>query len=424
MRVSLLLLVVRAAAACRGPHTRGLYGSTVDPLAEGRSTLTTTGSWMTSVPGDSRGIEILSTRIDYGQFVRQGLSLGGEFGVHAINGGSTAQGDSGNTSGLSTSGLLRWHPIQGRGWNAFLEIGLGLLATDDAFPAGGTRLNGIRRTGLGVEVELTRRLRLSAGVHQAHVSNGKGLVEDNPSWEGQGAYVGLEFDITPPNLEPFPARTMTVPVAEPWSARVEGRVGKFGDDDTGGGGVFALDSQLEGSLFGQLRGSADRVDGESLTEYGVAVYARGERGRLGVAYDRQELDVFSDDEFSLFGEWLANDITTVSSVAGYESRNLFEDRLFAGLTLRLYATDRLAFDTGVVARAPTGDLRADSMNVPFGVEYSVPLSELPGLSLFAQKDLHDETRLIGVRWTWSPHANELPSLRERDYSNGPLRLRP
>jgi hypothetical protein len=423
MRWLCLLLAALLLASCRSGRPTVLRSAADDPLAEGRTYWSNAGSWMVSVPGEVADLDVASARVGLEHYVRQGLSLGGELGVHAVDGASSAGGDA-DTAGVSTSALVRWHALQGRGWSACLEFGVGLLATEDSFPVGGTRWNGVRQTGVGVELELTPQLRLGAGVRQQHVSNGKGLVEDNPSWEGQGAYVGLHFDITPRGALQEPARTMTLPEAEPWSARFEARGGEYGDDDYGGGGVVALDSRLYGAWFAQVRGSLDRVDGEALGEYGVALYLRTRSARIGVAYDRQELEFFSDDEFSIFGEWLANDITTVSSVVGREMRSHFEDRNFAGVTLRFYALDNLAFDSGIVARAEPDQFRADAVNVPLGFEYALAPALAPGLSLFAQKDLQDDQSLVGLRWTASPGGAAQRSLRERDFSNGPLRPRP
>jgi hypothetical protein len=423
MRLLCPLLAALVLASCRSNRPTVLRSAAGDPLAEGRTYTSGGASWMVSVPGEVADFEVASARVGLERFVRQGLSLGGELGVHSIDGAPSAGGDS-DTSGVSTNALVRWHALQGRGWSAFLEFGVGVLASEAPFPVGGTRWNGVRQAGVGVELELTPQLRLGAGVRQQHVSNGKGLVDDNPAWEGQGAYVGLHFDITPRGALQQPTRTMTLPEAEPWSARVEARGGEYGDDDHGGGGVVALDSQLYGAWFGQLRGSLDRVDGEALGEYGVALYLRTRSARIGVAYDRQELDVFADDEFSIFAEWLANDITTVSSVVGRELRSHFEDRNFAGVTLRFYVLDSLAIDSGIVARAEPDEFRADAVNVPLGFEYAFAPELLPGLSLFAQKDLQDDQSLVGLRWTTSPGATARRSLRERDFSNGPLRQRP
>lgn len=423
MRSTVSLVVLALLVSCRAPAPRQPRRAVHDPLGEGRTFLRNTGSALVSVPGDGRELDLASAHVELGHFVRQGLSIGGELGLHSIHDGAPTSGDD-DTAGASASALVRWHALQGRGWSAFLEFGLGMLATDDAFPAGGTRWNGLRQAGVGVEFELTPQLRLGAGVRQQHVSNGRGLVAGNPSWDGQGAYLGLQFDLTPSGAQPQATRTMTLPRAEPWSVRLEGRGGEYGSDDRGGGGVFALDAQLQGPWYGQVRGSLDRVEDEALGEYGVALYLRTESARVGVAYDRQELDVFADDEISLFGEWLASDITTVSSVVGRELRSHAEDRTFAGVLLRLYALDNLAIDSGVAARAATDDFRADAVNVPFGIEYAFAPALLPGLSLFAQKDLQDDSRVVGLRWTYSPGLTARHSLRERDFSNGPVRLRP
>ncbi len=422
MRTRLALVLLASLPACRtaSPEIRGAPG---DTRAEGRSNVVAAASLQVSVPGETVGVEDYTGRVGFEHYLRRGLALGGELGLRAIDGVASDGGDY-ETKGLSGGVNLRWHPLATRGWSPFVEFGVGLLATTDEFPEGGTNLNGIRHTGVGVEFDLSEHLRLVAGLRQQHVSNGKGQVADNPAWESQGAYVALAFDVTPRGARQLDLRAMTAPAAQTWSARLEARGGEYGSDDTGGGAVLALDGRVYRDLYVQVRGSLDSTDGETLREFGAALYVRGVRGRAGLAVDRQELDVFADDEFSLFGEWLANDITTVSSVLGHERRNHADDRYFAGLTLRLYALDNLAIDSGMVARATSDELRADAFNVPLGLEFAPAPRALPGVSLFAQKDLDDGANFVGLRWVLTPAASTPLTLRERDFSSGPLRLRP
>lgn len=422
MRTSLSLVLLASLAACRAaaPEIRGAPG---DSRAEGRTNVVTAASLQVSIPGETVGVESYTGRVGFERFVRRGLALGGALGLHAIDGVASDGGDY-EAKGLDGGVNLRWHPLATRGWSPFVEFGVGLLATSEEFPEGGTNLNGIRHTGVGVEFDLNEHLRLVAGLRQQHVSNGKGQVADNPSWESQGAYVALAFDITPRDARQLDLRPMTAPAAQPWSARLEARSGEYGSDDVGGGAVLALDARVYRDLFAQVRGSLDSTDGETLREFGAALYVRGVRGRAGIAIDRQELDVFVDEEVTLFGEWLANDITTVSSVIGQERRNHSDDRYVAGLTLRLYALENLAVDTGMVARGDPNDLRTDALNVPLGLEFAPAPRLWPGFSLFAHKDLEDGSNFVGLRWILTPASSTPRTLRERDFSSGPLRLRP
>jgi hypothetical protein len=417
-----LVVTLALFAGCRStaPELRGAPG---DPRAEGRTGVRSSATLLVSVPGETVGVEDYIGGVGLERFVRRGLALGGELGLHAIDGVASDGGDY-EAKGLSAGASLRWHPLATRGWSPFVELGVGLLATSEAFPEGGTNLNALRHTGVGVEFDLTEHLRLAAGLRQQHVSNGKGQVADNPTWESQGAYVALSFDVTPRDARQLDPRGMTVPAAEPWSVRLDARGGEYASDDTGGGAVLALDTRVYRDLFAQVRGSLDSTDGETLREFGAALYVRGARGRAGLAVDRQELDVFADDEFTLFGEWLANDITTVSSVLGHERRNQAADRAIAGLSLRIYALDNLAIDAGMGMRATSAEFGADSFRLPFGLEFAPAPKLLPGFSLFAQRDLDDRGTFLGLRWILSPSAASFSTLRERDYSSGPLRLRP
>ncbi len=425
MRTRLALVLLASLPACRtaAPEIRGAPG---DSRAEGRSNVITAAGLQVSTPGQSVGVEDYTGRVGVEHFVRRGLALGGELGLHAIDGVASDGGDY-ETKGLSAGVNLRWHPLATRGWSPFIEFGVGALATMDAFPEGGVSVNGIRHTGLGVEFELSEHLRLITGLRTQRVFSGRGA--DHPAWESQGAYAALAFDVTPRDARQLDLRAMTAPEALPWSVRVEARGGEYGGhsaggDDIGGGGVMALDGRVYRDLYVQVRGSLDSIEGDTLRDFGAALYIRGVRGRGGIAVDRQEFGALADDEFSLFGEWLANDITTVSSIVGQESRSQLKDRYFAGLSLRIYVFDNLAIDSGMAARMTSSEFRADALNVPLGLEFAPAPRLLPGFSLFAQRDLDDGANFVGLRWIFAPAAPTPRTLRERDFSSGPLRLRP
>ena len=400
------------AIACQTPSTpvRG-------PVSEGTRAFSVASAWADSVPEDARDIQMGAGRFGYAHRFRDGFALVGELDLshYDVPGGDDA-------TGIGASGFLRWHAIRGPSWSAFLEYGVGLLATEDEFPPGGTGLNGQRQAGAGLLIELSQALRLTMGVRQQHVSNGRGLTEDNPSWDGLGGYVGLVFDLLPIGHEPVPARVFEPVEPWDWSLGIEGRGGELGSESAGGG-VLTFDGRLHESTFGQVRGALDSVDGEALSELGLAVYQRLDQGLFGVAFDRQELDVFHDGEITLFGELYANDLVTAVGVLGHENRSHSPDRVLGAVLLRVYPFDSLMIETGVAARDTYADFDAGSFDVPLGIEYGLPVPESAGLSIFAQDGINDDARIVGVRLRLGSGGPFHP-LVDRHRAAGPLRNRP
>ena len=369
----------------------------------------------TDEPGETRA---RSARIGIAQQFRDGFALVGELGASSFDEPNTKN----DTVGVDASVLLRWEALRGQRWNAFFEYGLGLLGTEDDFPSGGTSFNGTRHAGAGLAFDLTHHLRLTLGVRQQHVSNGRGLVSDNPSWDGFGGYVGLSIDVTPSAARERPLRSIEAQDGWAWSLRSEARAGDLGDE-TGGGAQVALDTRLTDQLYLQARVSSDSIDGESLVEGGLALYLRGDHGLLGLALDRQELDVFEDNELSIFAERYANDLVTVAATLGYEGRNFRPDRVAGGLSLRLYPFESLLVESGIGFRDSIDDFDSGSIDLPLGLEYAPGFLRQAGVSLFVEDGLRDDGRMGGIRWNLASSRDKASALRDLHRASGPVRHR-
>ncbi|MCB9905918.1 MAG: acyloxyacyl hydrolase [Planctomycetes bacterium] len=372
---------------------------------------------------DPRSISLDSLRLGVEHRFRDSFALLGELDLASFDGAPEVDGGVSDAAGFGLDGLLRWYAIDGEAWGAFVDFGLGLLATDEAFPSGGTRLNGTRHIGVGAAFDIPGPLALTFSVRQQHVSNGRGLVDDNPSWEGLGAMIGLQMDAGRAERMESPRRDLPPIVAWPWSLRVEGRAGEIGGT-AASGALLAADARVAGPLHVQLRAGLDDLAGESLREMGGALYARRYRGLFGVGYDRQELDVFSDDETTIFGEWYANDLMTVAGSLGYEARKLQEDRVALSLLFKAYPLDWLSVGSGIVGRETREDFGQESFGVPLSIELALPTPAGVSVSVFAEDGLDDDSSLVGLRLVLGGSGRGAACLRDRDRAMGPLRLRP
>ena len=122
-------------------------------------------------------------------YITDGLGLYGE--VLAIAGRGKHEGSQADTEGLGGFFALRWHFIRQGRWSAYLNHGIGPIWFAKAFPPGGTKLNALTQYGVGVSAAVGNTSIINIGLRHSHVSNGKGGVDDNPSFDGRGIY--LEF---------------------------------------------------------------------------------------------------------------------------------------------------------------------------------------------------------------------------------------
>lgn len=410
---SLAVAALLLAEACTTARRDG-----IGPSEERARALTVQAGGLSSHSPAPEETSASSARIGLSRQVRDGFAIVGELGLSTFD-----EPHRSPTLGADVSALLRWDAFHAGRWRGFVEFGFGLLLTDDEFPTGGTSLNGIRHVGAGLACEVDDDLQLVLSVRQQHASNGRGFVEDNPSWDGLGAFLGFSLNMTPEDLERSPARDRELLDARDWSFRTELRGGDLGDE-TGVGALLAWDTRVCEPIYVQVRGTLDRVEDESLVEVGAALYGRSPRGLIGVTYDRQELDVFHDDQVTAFGEWHANDLVTVAAIAGYESRNLGLDRALGGLSFRMYPFDSLRLEAGIGYRSPIDDLEQDAFDVPLGIEYAPEIMRRVGLSIFAEDGLDDGQRVVGVRWAVGGGGSPNWSLRDRDRTLGPVRRRP
>lgn len=114
---------------------------------------------------------------------------------YIIHGEGDKKGIRQESDSLGLGGLLglKWHFLRGKRWSTFVGVGVGGLLTDQAFPAGGTSWNLMYRLDAGLTLRLKEQWHLAASVSELHVSNGKGFVEENPSFTGRGYTLGLVY---------------------------------------------------------------------------------------------------------------------------------------------------------------------------------------------------------------------------------------
>ena len=95
--------------------------------------------------------------------------------------------------GLGPAFLARANLLEVENLTLSLDGSAGFLLYGDRFPAGGDIYNFMFRTGPRLGVGLDRQTSLFVKYQWMHVSNGQGLVPQNPSYTAQGPVVGLNW---------------------------------------------------------------------------------------------------------------------------------------------------------------------------------------------------------------------------------------
>ena len=150
-------------------------------------------------PEDKLGRDIQMTLLNIGaeRYFRKNLGFVADAYLVSTSGNiiqspDPAELDS-DSFGIGGSLGLKWHFIRSQRWSAFVDGSVGLLYTDNEFPSGGTKLNVLSRANIGITWQMRRQLHLVTSLSLVHVSNGKGLTEENPSFNGEGGYLGLVY---------------------------------------------------------------------------------------------------------------------------------------------------------------------------------------------------------------------------------------
>jgi len=105
--------------------------------------------------------------------------------------------------------FARWYFLKGKNLRLFFEYGAGISYSLNRFPLTGTgyewdtartgtKFNFSTKYGIGTEVKISHKFYLQAGARHFHLSNGniKG-VSRNPSYDGNGLFLGLLYTLNP-----------------------------------------------------------------------------------------------------------------------------------------------------------------------------------------------------------------------------------
>lgn len=367
---------------------------------------------------DNRPIEFSTLRVGSAISLRPGLSLVGDLGIAKFRGHSIQPDDSRiavDTTSIEASAQLRQALFIAQHWSAHMEWGWGITLTNDDFPPKGTRINATPQFGVRTIWDVSPSFTLTAGLHNFHLSNGKGIVSNNPAYDAWGFSVGLVHE------KGLPMKNQ--PIA-PWhfsgddqnsSNRFNGILqfqrGEVGEGEEGGFSGIAM-SAVYTFLPGwavQLDTSNDWIEGNQFSDIGLRLRSRNHSYSHSVYARNREFAEFSTQEIGIHSEWYSNDVASIGLTYGYEDRNIQEPRQKAGIFIRLYPMASLMFRSGVsLMEEPEGSTKPKDADIDFGIEYQSLQMRRYGLSVFLENNT--ETRFLGLRYSFGRPV----SLRQRD----------
>jgi hypothetical protein len=278
--------------------------------------------------------------------------------------------------GAAATYVARWYALRSNTASLYGMFGFGGVAFDAPFPRGGTRLDGTSLWGVGGSLGLGAHGWLSLEARQLHSSNGKGLVPENPAYDGLELGLHLAIDTGMPQVARPPPAMRESPVAlrvtrvELFAgARADG-YSTIGDDSAAIGGVHA-------SVEARIATIAAQVDvlggvfsgGDAASALAARVYYRDRETAIGASAGAAAIgDRRIGDSYGVFLERYEHPTLLASIGVGYERSRDLADRWFAELFLHLYPTERLLLLAGAsYAEAEIKQTRAD---IVMHVEYA------------------------------------------------------
>ena len=154
-------------------------------------------TWLAVAAGWGTGIEAnadldkLELRLGLERRFSPALSAGLELAGVRFSGSRDGVGV--RTLGLTALPVARWHFLRFGGSSVAFEFGFGGARFASAFPPGGTRWNGYSAFGLSLTAAAGSGLAFTGGVRFLHHSNGRGLVTENPAYDGVSLHAGVAF---------------------------------------------------------------------------------------------------------------------------------------------------------------------------------------------------------------------------------------
>ncbi len=378
-------------------------------------------------------VRIDELHIDYGHRFRDQLEFLTQLSYYRPSG--TRRNVSVDTHGLGLAFALRWHFLQRQSFGLHADWGFGFMGVLDPFPPKGTQVNGTPHYGIGLAARISDRYEILAGLRHRHMSNGKGIVSSNPSFDGVGGYLGIAHSVG--YRSPQPALGKSAPFGgKKTRYRMEYIYEDIGESNSPGL-RFAYDTELRAKRDLRLMLSLNpaKVADDPIRMADAYVYRETAGRRLAAGYAHQRLDVFTSNFLRLQSEHALDDIALLQFVVGYEWRSHSSNRTVFSAMVTVTPLHSLALRSGITFRRAEGASYFISRNqsrsahgsqnsetegkFAVGIEWSPGPLAARHLSLTIDERIGNDAWSIGIRFRPGSARN----LSERQRSSDLLPLR-
>lgn len=300
--------------------------------------------------------ELSRYELDAGVELRASPALSFEVELGVVRFEGVRDGRDADADGVVVIPRLAWHFARIGGSSLLLDFGLGGALFSRDFPPGGTRLNGYSAIGVGARLALTERLQAFAALRLMHHSNGKGLVADNPAFDGVAVSLGFAARVASRRFEaaPPPEELGAVPPVRLLEVRGYAGLHSSGYSTVDGEtqAFYATRASLGASLAPRVKLRLDGLlgqfsSGPAAAASALRAYYQDARFALGASAGYAWLEGgLTSYTLALHAERYEHSWLTVSSSMGLERKSLGDDLRFAELALRLYPSSSLLVSTG------------------------------------------------------------------------------
>jgi Lipid A 3-O-deacylase (PagL) len=318
------------------------------------------GWWWKGGAGYGAGVDVNDglSRYELDTGVERRLSRALSFDVElgAVRFQGVRDGRDAAADGVVVIPRLAWHFARLGGSSLLLDFGLGGALFSRDFPPGGTRLNGYSAIGVGARLALTEELQAFAALRLMHHSNGKGLVADNPAFDGVAVSLGFAARVAArrSEAEPPPVDPREVPRVRLLEVRGYAGLHSAGYSTVDGAtqAFYATRASLGASLSLRVKLRLDGLlgqfsSGPAAAASALRAYYQDARFALGASAGHAWLEGgLTSETFALHAERYEHSWLTVASSVGLERKSFGDDLRFAELALRLYPTSSHLISAG------------------------------------------------------------------------------
>lgn len=300
--------------------------------------------------------------------------------------------------GLGGSFALRVTPWLDAPVSPFVHAELGLLLFSSDFLPGGTRYEFLTALALGLHIALGDELALDVSARLVHLSNGQGLGDHNPAFDGVGGALELTYAPIgqPPRPDPWRDRGEPTERPETPGVTLDAALGEV-DEQLLATGRLRVAQKITGPLLAVLDAESGVLAREPLGEVGLALVLH--LGLASVGVHAAYRNFAGLESGVLVGQlaWHAVDELSVVAMGHYESGPFGEVRR-AALAVRLFPSMFLRVDLGLALDDIAGD--AEAVDPYLSIEGQLPIGARGWqLALFAESRASG-VRRAGVRVSW------------------------